>query len=91
MNALPIIYGEKCYPTCNWENNQHKIYNALDRAYNALDDVDMDEEYERYDELVEYCSKVEILCSMFNNHIVGKMVYLPYNWYVFCKEVLARY
>lgn len=24
--------GEKLYPICRWERNQHKIYNAVDRA-----------------------------------------------------------
>lgn len=89
--ATVMIYGEKCYPTCNWEKNQHKIYNAVDRAYNRLDDVDMDEEYERYSELEQWCADVEILCSMFDNHIVGNMVYLPYKWYLICKKVLADY
>ena len=23
--------GEKLYPVCKWEDNQHKIYNAYDR------------------------------------------------------------
>lgn len=24
--------GEKMYPVCSWEKNQHKLYNAHDRA-----------------------------------------------------------
>lgn len=94
--ALPIINGEKCYPLCNWEHNQHKIYNAHDRAMNRLyeyynSDTLMDEDYEGYEEALEWSEKVDMVLSMFDNHIVGNMVYLPWKWYKIAKEILASY
>ena len=48
--------GKKLYPVCSWEQNQHKIYNANDRAYNWLHDTCSDEaarEFERTQHLLE--------------------------------------
>lgn len=88
-----IINGVKCYPTCNWEQNQHKVYNAHDRAYNALYDLldDDSAEQEAIDKAHEWANKMDTLCSLFNNHIVGNTVYLPYEWYALCKDVVGAY
>ena len=91
MRDLPIICGEKCYPCCSWEQNQHKIYNAHDKAYIALMESDMDKDYEEYERAYEWLNKVEELLTMFDNHIVGNWVYLPYKQYKLAKEIIARY
>jgi len=93
---LPIIYGEKCYPLCGWEANQHKIETVHNRAYNALErylcDSDlMDDEYEDYEAVEKWFEETEVVHSMFNNHIVGGVVYLPFPWYNVAKEMLASY
>lgn len=88
MRDLPIINGVKCYPTCSWEENQHKIYNALDRAWNDYCDCEDEEEKDR---LISFIDRLETLLGLFNNHIVGYMVYLPYEWYKFCKDVIGAY
>ena len=51
--------GEKLYPVCNWEKNQHKLYNANDRIWNAIYDAqenkasadELDKLYDRKDEI----------------------------------------
>ena len=32
--------GEKLYPVCSWEANQHKLFNAHDRIMNHIYDLE---------------------------------------------------
>lgn len=88
---LPIINGVKCYPACRWETNQHKMYNAMDKAHNKLSDALEEGNQDHIDKAIDWLEKVETVCSMFNNHIVGQTVFLPYKQYVICKEILSNY
>lgn len=88
---IMTINGEKCYPCCSWEHNQHKIYNMLDKLSIEMFDTDMDADYDKYEALSERYEKVSTLLSMFDNHVYGDTVYLPWKWYTYCKEVLRAY
>ena len=76
--------GKKLYPVCSWEQNQHKIYNADDRAYNWLHDTCSDEaarEFERTQHLLE----------VFDQYVIGGIVYATYEDSVQIKEIIAAY
>lgn len=51
----------------------------------------MDENYEEYEKASEWLNTVEEVLTMFDNHIVGNWVYLPYKQYKIAKEIIARY
>lgn len=76
--------GRKLYPACSWEQNQHKIYNANDRAYNWLHDTCSDEaarEFERTQHLLE----------VFDQYVIGGIVYATYEDSIQIKETIAAY
>lgn len=81
--------GVTFYPTCSWEKNQHKIYNAYDRVW-----IRRDEERER-GEFVEETEKelemLEYLLEVFNSHVVNGIVYAPYQSSVLIKEYITAY
>lgn len=83
--------GNKLYPVCSWEKNQHKLYNALDKAnirmYDIRDgliDGDIDKAYEEI-ELIEH------LLEVFNSHVIGNTVYATYEDSIKIKEYVTAY
>lgn len=58
--------GKKLYPVCNFENNQHKLYNAHDRVCNAIYEGKAD-----YEDL----ERVEKAMGAFEAHVIKGMVY----------------
>jgi hypothetical protein len=63
--------GKKLYPVCSWEKNQHKLYNAIDRAHNAVSDLleDKNASYEDIDKAEEWVTEIERLTSIFDSHV----------------------
>lgn len=63
--------GKKLYPVCSWEANQHKLYNALDRAHNRVSDLYEDKEatLEEIDEAEEWVREVDRLIGIFDSHV----------------------
>lgn len=57
--------GKKLYPVCSWERNQHKLYNAHDRAMLNLYEGGSYEEVER----------IERAMCAFDAHVIGGIVY----------------
>ena len=77
--------GEKLYPVCKWEPNQHKLYNAYDRALNRRDD-------ENYSEAsCEWVEKVESALNAFDAHIVDGIVYATWKEGAVIKDLIAAY
>lgn len=77
--------GEKLYPVCSWERNQHKLYNAIDRAHNRCYDEDYSDEAE--DELAR-CNQA---LNAFESHIIGDLVYATYEDSLIIKDIIGAY
>ena len=81
--------GRTLYPVCNWNNNQHKLYNAHDRImidiYEAREaGTDTQEIYDRQEE-------IEHLLDVFNAYVVGGIAYATYEDSVKIKDIVAAY
>lgn len=74
--------GKKLYPVCNWENNQHKLYNAHDRIMNAIYDGEAD-----YDQL----ERIEKAMSAFGSCVINGMVYATYEDSILIKDYIWAY
>lgn len=74
--------GKKLYPVCNWENNQHKLYNAHDRIMNAIYDGEAD-----YDQL----ERIEKAMSAFDRCVINGMVYATYEDSILIKDYIWAY
>lgn len=74
--------GKKLYPVCNWENNQHKLYNAHDRIMNAIYDGEAD-----YDQL----ERIEKAMSAFDSCVINGMVYATYEDSILIKDYIWAY
>lgn len=77
--------GQKLYPVCSWQNNQHKLYNASDRA--RIWEVESGYSEKASAEVEE----IDRLIDIFNNSIIGGLVYATYADYVKIKEIIAAY
>ncbi len=77
--------GRKLYPVCSFEHNQHKLYNAHDRAMNRLYDGDDSEE------AIAELERVERALSAFNSHVYGPTVYATYEESKLIKDIVAAY
>ena len=80
--------GNKLYACCNWQNNQHKIYNAHDIAFCALYDAKTNEEIENAE---AYNSKVDIAMEWIDNVKNDGLVYAPYEACQIIKELIVCY
>ena len=74
--------GKKLYPVCNWEQNQHKLYNAHDRIMVAI-----------YDGKAEYdvLKKIERAIDVFNTHIINGIVYASWEDGLIIKDYIWAY
>ena len=91
MEIIKNRAGEKMYPVCNWENNQHKLYNAEDRImirwYEALENGTV-EEFKAIDKEKE---KIEQAMSAFDAHVLRGMVYATYEDRCLILEYVGAY
>lgn len=74
--------GKKMYPVCNWEKNQHKLYNAYDRIVVAVYDGKAE-----CDEL----EKIQKALDAFNSFVVNGMVYATYEDGLLIKDYIWAY
>ena len=77
--------GEKLYPICSWEKNQHKIYNAYERDRNRC------EEENWSDESVANLEYFEIAYDSFNANVSGGIVYATWREGNVIKDLCAGY
>ena len=63
--------GNILYPVSSFEKNQHKLYNAYDRARIRVDE-------ERTDEAYECLERTEKALEAFNRYVFGNTVYATY-------------
>lgn len=77
--------GKKMYPVCSWERNQHKIYNAHERAWNNRyehpDSLDAQKEYEY----------VCIAYDAFDECVRDGIVYATWDVAKVIKDLIAGY
>lgn len=79
--------GEKLYPVCNWEHNQHKLYNAHDRLICALYENPNDDK----SEIIDGLERLERAMSIFDSHIIGGVVYATYKDGLIIKDYIWAY
>ena len=77
--------GFKLYPVCNWEANQHKIFNAHARAMVYCYDTDW------CDKAVQELERVDKAMNAINQYVINGMVYARYNDYRLLKDIIAAY
>lgn len=75
--------GKKLYPVCSWEENQHKLFNAHDRAMNNIAEGVVD----GYEEL----EKVERAMDAFEAHVICGLVYATYEDSKLIKDYVWAY
>lgn len=96
---MPKLYrdketGEKLYPVCSWEKNQHKLYNALDRAHNRVSDLyeDKTASMDDIDKAEEWVEEVERLLFIFDSHVAPNgLVYATYQDGLKIKDIIHGY
>lgn len=76
--------GKKLYPVCRWEPNQHKIYNAYDKAIIRRDE-------ENTDTAFEWAETVEKALESFDRHIIDGFVYATYEDGQIIKDIITAY
>lgn len=77
--------GEKLYPVCNWERNQHKVYNALDRAVVKC----IEEEYSA--DSCDWLDKVERAMEAIDSHVYDGIVYATWEDGQILRDVIGGY
>ena len=83
--------GNKLYPVCNWERNQHKIYNYIDRCKIAEQEAFLNGSESEVKEAYERSENAERLIEVFNGFVIDGVVYAEYNDYKAIKNVIAGY
>ena len=80
---LPInSEGKKMYPVCSWDKNQHKLYNAHDRAMLAV-----------YDGTGtwEQVQRIEDALHAFDSHVIEGIVYATWEDSQLIKDYVWAY
>ena len=88
-----VIKKTKLYPVGNWYKYQHVLYNAHDRAMNAMYDAEQSGTAEQLDKAIEWNEKVEDLLSKFDCGFqdANGMVYMEYKDYKAVKDIIGEY
>ena len=88
-----VIKKTKLYPVGNWYKYQHVLYNAHDRAMNAMYDAEQSGTAEQLDKAIEWNEKVEDLLSKFDCGFqdANGMVYMEYKDYKVVKDIIGAY
>lgn len=81
--------GNKLYPVCSWEKNQHKLYNAHDRIWCAI--YDAEAANEDTSELYEELNKWEEAFAAFESHIINGLVYATWEESKIIKDYIWAY
>lgn len=74
--------GNKLYPVCSWEANQHKLYNAHDRIMVAYYEGDAD-----YEEV----ERVEDAMAAFDRYVINGLVYATWEEGQLIKDYVWAY
>lgn len=88
--------GQKLYPVCSWEANQHKLYNAHDRVMNHIWDLEHEEieknvSIEALDNAYEQQEEIEHLLEIFSDVVVNGIVYATWEDRNMIRDYIAAY
>lgn len=83
--------GNKLYPVCNWEQNQHKLYNAYDRIMLAIYDAQDANNSDELDRLFEAKDKIERALGAFDRYVIKGIVYATYQDGLLIKDYVWAY
>lgn len=88
-----VIKKTKLYPVGNWYKYQHVLYNAHDRAMNAMHDAEQSGTAEQLDKAIEWNERVEDLLGKFDCGFqdANGMVYMEYKDYKVVKDIIGGY
>lgn len=73
--------GEKLYPVCSWQRNQHKVYNLYTIAKNHFYDGGSYEDVE----------KASHVCDVFDTYVINGIVYATYKDSILIKKCISLY
>ncbi len=77
--------GEKLYPVCSWEDNQHKLYNAHDRVMIAISEEGYTEK------LADELERIEDAMAAFDRYVINGLVYATYKEGQVIKDIVWAY
>lgn len=83
--------GNKLYPVCSWEQNQHKLYNANDRIFLAICDAEDAHNFAEVERLLEAKSKIERALDAFDRYVINGIVYATYQDGLIIKDFVWAY
>ena len=85
--------GQKLYPVCSWEANQHKLYNAHDRIMNYIDDLETADTVDMVKLNAAYTRQEEIehLLGVFSQYVFGGIAYATWADRNRMMEIFAAY
>jgi hypothetical protein len=83
--------GNKLYPVCSWERNQHKLYNALDRAHNHLSDTLESGSVKDIDRAEDEIERIEQALCAFERFVFDGIVYAKWEDACLIKDYVAAY
>ena len=83
--------GKKMYPVCNWEKNQHKIYNAHERAWVRRNEAYMHGTSEELEEAQKAYDYAMIAYDAFDACVRDGIVYATWEDGRVIKDLIAGY
>ena len=83
--------GQKMYPVCSWEKNQHKIYNAHERAWNRRHKAFESGTQEEIEEAQKAYDYAMIAYDAFDACVRGGIVYATWSDGQVIKDLIAGY
>lgn len=83
--------GNKLYPVCSWEKNQHKLYNANDRIFLALCDAMDQQNNEEIEQLLEAKDRIDRALDAFDRYVINGIVYATYQEGLIIKDYVWAY
>ena len=76
--------GQKLYPTCSWEKNQHKLYDMLNLAKLHAEETHNEIDYEEVD-------RIEYLIGEFDACVIDGTAYVAWEDSLAIKDLIAEY
>lgn len=83
--------GNKLYPVCSWEKNQHKLYNAHDRIFVALCDARDRQNIEEIEQMYDAKDRIERALDAFDRYVIDGIVYATYQEGLIIKDYIWAY
>ena len=76
--------GQKLYPVCNWERNQHKLYDIRNIAKMTAEETNNETDHEELE-------RIDKLIASFNECVVDGTSYMTWEDGLAVKDILTAY